>query len=403
LPNAHEQHLGLGKKLEKRAMQMGMIWRFGLAISAIIAFAVAFCRGESGFAPKISAADRTIEESVTLPRITARIYGNTSHWMAFYASQNRMSASVPLLMPGLSIQMPHAAGQHRPAQPPAIGVIPFAIALASSRSQSGGLELSPVVKRVEFLTADGYYPFTDRSQPDGGMMPRLVSAAMDLIKKRATGKFEYNISWVDDWAAHLNPLLVTGAFDAGFPWVKPDCSSPTSLSLDALNLCQRFLFSDPLYETFTVLFVKSSSPMKFSDDKDIVGVSLCQPAGLSTYELDQGGRNWVKDNKVLLLQPQSLEECFRLLDRGAVKAVVTSDLTGKFVAKALGISDHVTALPKPVSIGTLHVIVSKTHPQASTILYYTNWAIEKFREDGEYDRIVARHLSSFWNSHDEKW
>jgi polar amino acid transport system substrate-binding protein len=123
---------------------------------------------------------------------------------------------------------------------------------------------------------------------------------------------------------------------------------------------------------------------------------------MSTYELDQGGRNWVKDNKVLLLQPQSVEECFRLLDRGVVKAIVTSDLTGKSVAKALGIYNHVRALPKPVAIGTLHVIVSKTHPQANTILYYTNWAIKKFRENGEYDTIVARHLSSFWDSHGRK-
>ena len=97
-----------------------------------------------------------------------------------------------------------------------------------------------------------------------------------------------------------------------------------------------------------------------------------------------------------------MEDCFRLLDSGAVNAVVASELTGKAVAGALGLGDRVKLLQRPLAIGTYHFVVPKTHPNASTMLYYINAAIEKLRDSGEYDKIIDDHLSSFWNAQEQK-
>jgi polar amino acid transport system substrate-binding protein len=234
------------------------------------------------------------------------------------------------------------------------------------------------------------------------MMTQIVSAAMDQIKEQAKGNFDYSVSWVNDWAAHLNPLLITRAFDVGYPWLKPDCSRPAELSQDAKYRCQKFFFSEPLYEVLTVLFVKKDSGIVFAKDEEILGKTLCQPAGYSTYELDKGGRNWVRENKVVLMRPQTIEECFRLLDNGTVNAVVTADLTGKSVIGALGMGERIQAVNRPLAIGTLHLIVTKTHPHASTLLYYINSAINKLKESGEYDKIVEGQLSRFWTAQDKK-
>jgi polar amino acid transport system substrate-binding protein len=345
--------------------------------------------------------DYAVKEGESLADIAARVYGNPSQWtLIFYANQDRMGANASMLVPGLSIRIPCLGGQ-----PQAPATAPVATSQPGSQPPApaaGAIELSSIVRRIEFLTADGNTPFTDRSLPNGGMITQLVSASMNLIKDQSAGSFSYNISWVNDWAAHLNPLLITRAFDVGFPWLKPDCDHPSDLSQDARYRCQKFFFSDPLYEVFTVLYVKTGSPITFVSDDEIVGKTLCQPAGYSTYELDKGGRNWVKDNKIVLLRPQSVEECFRLLDGGSVNAVVTADLTGKAVATALGLTDKVTALKRPVAIGTLHLIVPKTHPHASTILYYVNTATAKLRDSGDYDKIVDSQLSRFWNSQDRK-
>jgi polar amino acid transport system substrate-binding protein len=362
--------------------------------------AIALLLGLSGLAGRAGAqtcgADYTVKEGESLADIAARVYGSSSQWtLIFYANQDRMGANASLLVPGLSIRIPCLGGQQSATPSPA----PTS---PSSPAGPGEMELSSVVRRIEFLTADGLTPFTDRSLPSGGMITQIVTTAMDLIKEQSQGSFAYNVSWVNDWAAHLNPLLITRAFDSGFPWLKPDCSKPTELSQDAKYRCQKFFFSDPLYEVFTVLFVKSNSPIAFAKDDEIIGKTLCQPIGYSTYELDKGGRNWVKENKVILLRPQSVEECFRLLDSGSVNAVVAPDLTGKAVTASLGLGDKIKALQRPLGIGTLHLIVPKTHPHASTVLYYINTSIAKLRESGEYDKIVDSHLSHFWNANDRR-
>ncbi len=346
--------------------------------------------------------DYTVKEGESLGDIAARAYGNPSQWsLIFYANQDRMGANASMLVPGLTIRIPCLGGQS-PAQI-ATPVTPQASPPAqASANEAGAIEISPFVHRIEFLTADGNTPFTDRSLPNGGMMTQLVSAAMDQIRTQPNSGFVYNISWVNDWAAHLNPLLITRAFDAGFPWTKPDCDRPSDLSQDARYRCQKFFFSDPVYESFTVLYVNTDSPITFQKDDDVIGKTLCQPAGYSTYELDKGGRNWVKDGKVTLLRPQTIDECFRLLDSKAANAVVTADLTGRAVTASLNLGTKVKELKRPVAIGTLHLIVPKTHPHASTILYYINTAMAKLRESGEYDSIIDSQLSRFWNTQDKR-
>lgn len=346
-------------------------------------------------------ADYVIKEGESLADIAGRVYGNSSQWtVIFYANQDRLGANAALLVAGLAVRVP-CVGEGQQKAAPAAASIDTA-SLSSASSSAGTFELSSVVKRVEFLTADGLTPFTDRSLPSGGMMTQIVSSAMDQIKEQAKGNFDYNVSWVNDWAAHLNPLLITRAFDVGYPWLKPDCSQPKELSQDARYRCQKFFFSEPLYEVHTVLFVKKDSGIAFAKDDEMLGKTLCQPAGYSTYELDKNGRNWVKENKVTLMRPQTIDECFRLLDAGTVHAVATADLTGKAVTAALNMSDRVHALGRPLAIGTLHLIVTKTHPHASTLLYYMNTAINKLKESGEYDKIVESHLSRFWTANERK-
>jgi len=74
-----------------------------------------------------------------------------------------------------------------------------------------------MTRRLEFLTADGYAPYTGRALTNGGLITHIVSDAMGLIKRQSRGRFDYAVSWINDWSAHLNPLLLTRSFDLGFP------------------------------------------------------------------------------------------------------------------------------------------------------------------------------------------
>jgi polar amino acid transport system substrate-binding protein len=233
------------------------------------------------------------------------------------------------------------------------------------------------------------------------MILDLLSASMKLVEDQSQGAFTHQISWVNDWAAHLNPLLITRAFDVGIPWTQLDCSDVASLDASSRYRCQKFFFSDPIYEDVTALFVRKDSPIIFKSDDEILGKTLCQTRGLSTFHLNSKGRGWLKDNKVVLMQPQTPEDCFRMLDDGTVDAVVISDLTGRAIAASTGMLARIRVTERPVNIETMHAIVAKTNPHARAMLYYINSSFAKLRQSGEYDRIVSRHLEQFWNSLDQ--
>ena len=347
---------------------------------------------------QVCGSDYVIKDGDTLADIAQQVYGNRSQWTAiFYSNQDRMGANATLLVPGLAIKIP-CIGAALSTTPTAVA--PTAPTVTPSAPSAGGFELSTMLRQIQFLTAEGYPPFADRTLPNGGIVLDLLSASMDLIKQQGKGGFDYHISWVNDWAAHLNPLLITRVFDAGIPWIKPDCTNIAALDRNSQYRCQKFFFSDPFYETASVLFVMLDSPIMFNSDEEVLGKTLCRTKGWSTSDLDRSGRNWLKDSKITLMQPQTPEECFRLLVAGTVDAVVIPDLTGRAIASAMGLAERVRASDRPVNIETMHAIIAKTHPHARTILYYINSSLAKLHENGEYDRIIEKHLQQFWDAQD---
>ena len=340
--------------------------------------------------------DYVLKPGDTLADIARTVYGSASQWsVIYYANQDRLGDNTTLLVPGLAVKLPCIGAQ----QQKPVNLAPVeTVAPPSPSSETPAFQLSSMLRRVDFLTADGYAPFTGRNLSEGGLLIDLLQSSMNLIKDQAKGRFDFQISWVNDWAAHLNPLLITRALDAGIPWTKPDCSNLQALDRGSQYRCQKFFFSDPFYESVTELFVRQNSDFKFEKDEQIAGRTLCLTKGWSTHDLDKNGRNWVKNGIVTLMQPQTIEDCFRLLNEGTVDAVVVAELTGQSVMTAMGLTDRVQAANRPVNIETMHVIIAKTHPYARTVLYYVNSSLAKLKETGAYDAIVTRHLEQFWNS-----
>lgn len=367
--------------------------RTGRLLYLIVVAVLGMCQPNLAIA-QTCGSDYTIKEGETLAQIAARVYGNPGQWtVIFYANQDRLGANVSLLVPGLALRLPCVGGAQQAQPLPPIATTP---AQPSTPSDTAFI-ISSLLRRVELLTADGFAPYTGRSLEGGGMLTQVITAAMGLVKDEAKGRFDYGVSWVNDWAAHLNPLLLTRAFDAGFPWARPNCEA-VDLDQSSQFRCQRFFFSDPLYEVITGLFVQTNSQVRGLRNEDVRGMTLCRPAGYPVHELDQGGRNWVKDGKVTLMRPPTADECFRLLDNGTVDGVVEAELVGRASISSLGLGNKVRMVEQPVALTTYHVLISKSHPHARTFLYYMNSSLEKLRESGEYDRIVERHLARFWEA-----
>lgn len=372
-----------------------LLSRMTVCILAVIAMPVV---ASSPALAQTCGSEYAIKDGETLADIAARVYGSRGQWtVIFYSNQDRLGENASLLVPGLEVRLP-CIGANKAGEPVAPAAVQRAPAPAAPQAGEGGIIISSMTRRLEFLTADGYAPYTGRSLQSGGLITHIVSDAMGLIKRQSRGRFDFAVSWVNDWSAHLNPLLLTRSFDLGFPWSKPDCANFDSLDRELQFRCQRFFFSDPLYEVVTQLFVRAPSPIRDLSEAAVTGKILCRPTGYSVSELDSYGRGWLKDEKITLMRPASIEECFRLLDSGTVDGVVSAELAGMAAGASLGMRDRIRSIEAPVSLTTLHVLISKSHPQARTMLYYVNAALRELRERGDYDKIVEQHLLKFWQA-----
>lgn len=249
-------------------------------------------------------------------------------------------------------------------------------------------------KDVRLLTASDYEPFTDKKLMRGGLVTDIVNQAAD----KAPSIDDHGFAWINDWAAHLDPLLSEHTYDMGFPWLRPDCEG----NPDAFR-CKEFLFSEPMFEMLVVLFMEHSRTFEFTQDSDIEGRNLCRPEGYYTHDLEKNGRNWLSEEKITLTQPRTVDDCFELLLDGSVDAVVLNEFTGQSALARLDIEDQITA-PKhtPLSIEGLHVLVHKSHPEAVALISSINDGLAGIKEDGTYKKTVDAHLEAFWERVEEQ-
>lgn len=242
--------------------------------------------------------------------------------------------------------------------------------------------------RINLLTGDDYAPFTDRQLPNGGLFTELVEAAMS----DANPEKGFGINWVNDWSAHFEPLLSNAFLDMSFPWIKPDCGTDPST-----YRCANLVFSDPMFEMLVLLFTSEENPMRFTEDDDVLGKTLCRPEGFATFFFDHRGRNWLSEGKITLVTPETPSECFEMLAAGTVDGVVMNEFTGREKIRELGLQDEIdVALGLPINIDSLHVVAHKDHPEAAELIAIVNEGLQAIRANGQYQRIVDEHMTRIW-------
>ncbi len=346
-------------------------------LAGVAVFLMSYTTGHAqtcGKAYKIRGGD-------SLFAIANRTYKDGFQWTVIYnANQSVLGSDPARIFPGTRIRVPCIDGS-RPA--PEVTATAEPVPAAAS----------PTTSSLLLVTASDYEPYTDEKLPQGGLVTDLLSTAFKKRNKEHGGP-KVNISWVNDWSAHL-PLAIANKFDGVFPWYRPDCEA-SELVGDAKYRCGNFKFSQPVFQVLILLFVKSDSDLKFESDSEIIGKTLCRPKGYFSFDFDQKGRNWLADGKVKLARPVTVAECFEMLDKGEVDAVSMNEITGKDAINDLKLGGKVVVLKRPMSVVGLHVLTSKTNPQGDKLIEHVNKAVASLRESGEYDALVEKHLAPYW-------
>ncbi len=326
----------------------------------------------------------TINSGDTLSAIASRTYKDGALWTLIYNSNQSVIGNKPSrIFPGQLIRIPCLDGSKTESV---------------SADDADPVKPAQAVKpnwddSVLLVTAGDYAPFTDQKLEKGGMVTDLLATAFEK-RTQEHGATPVSISWVNDWSAHL-PMVKSKRFDGVFPWYRPDCDAP-KLFGDAKFRCENFKFSEPVFQVLMLLFVKKGSDFQFNTDDEIIGKNICRMEGYLVFDFDQNGRNWHKEKKINLTRPKTVKECFDLLDKGEVDAVSINEFTGKTGIRDLNLGGKVVPLRRPMSVVGLHVLTAKSHPQADQLIEHVNKSVEALRDSGEYDAIVEKHMTAYW-------
>lgn len=245
---------------------------------------------------------------------------------------------------------------------------------------------APAERPIAMVTGNGYAPFADETLPGGGMMTQLV----EMATFRADPAIAYNVSFINDWQAHIDALLPSGAYDLSFPWVRPDCEG-TMLSPGDQARCTDFAFSAPFYEIVDGFFAaRESGLLDVTKASDFAGKRICRPEGYTTGVLDAAG---LTAPTITLVRSEDVEDCFRALSAGEVDLVSVDAEVGDATVSRLGLIQTVGANPHLSTIVSLHVIAHKSNPRGVAMLGQLDAGLIEMYQSGEWYEIVSTALA----------
>ncbi len=327
----------------------------------------------------------TVQPGDTLGSIADAAYGSFDYQTIFNANRNQIT-NPNTLEKGVVLQLPCEDGS-LPGGASAQQIIAQAETDAQSRA-AGANSFEPPIKVV---SANGWAPFVGENFTDGGMLVRIATTALN----RGGNSRDYNVSFVDDWGAHLSTLLPLGAFDVSIAWYMPDCSKIDLLSEGMAKRCTELDASLPVYESVVGFFTMPGNEYEgVRNYADFAGARICRPEGWFTFDLEEQG---LIEPVVTMVAPKSVEDCFEKMAAGEVDVVPLEIESVASAASALGIDAEIVQNPYLTNLLSMSFVTHKTNPRGRVYIAMLNRGITEMRESGEWYAIISDSLAEFNN------
>ncbi|WP_170754093.1 transporter substrate-binding domain-containing protein [Ruegeria lacuscaerulensis] len=241
-------------------------------------------------------------------------------------------------------------------------------------------------RQLLLITGGNYAPFTDEALPHRGLYTNLVETAM----LRAAPEQGYKIQFVNDWSSHLDLLMPTLAFDATFPWSRPNCDEPAALSEKDRSRCETYDFSNPFYEVVDTYFAREGSGYEQTlTYADFAGTTICRPEGWTLSHMDAVG---LYEPAISLLRPVSPDDCFHAVMEGRADIVAIEAHLAVEAISRLGYEHRIIENPNLAAIKSLNVMTHKDNPDGEAILETLNQGLAIMQQSGEWRDIVSNAL-----------
>ncbi|WP_103258205.1 transporter substrate-binding domain-containing protein [Tabrizicola aquatica] len=320
-------------------------------------------------------------------------YGDADLYRLIYeANVDKIGPKADHIEIGMELRLPCADGQTAEAAAPAVvqsvAAEPAAAeAVATAPEPTAPAPAAEPQMAVRIVTGNNFAPYVDEALPGGGMFTQLVEMAMF----RADPGLPYNMTFVNDWQAHLDALLPSLAYDLSFPWIRPDCETPATLTASDLSRCENFEFSAPFVEIVDGFFaLRDSELIAATKYSDLLGKRICRPEGYTSSLLEANG---LTTDQIQLTRPERSIDCFEALVAGQVDLVSIDAKVGDSLIAQLGVVKLVEQNPHLANLTSLHVIAHKSNQRAVGMLAKLDEGIVEMYESGEWYEIVSTALT----------
>ena len=318
---------------------------------------------------RVCGVDYEIKSGDNLSKISALAFGDQAAFMKFYddpRNAKTLGDNPNVIQVGQIIHMPPCDGEEK-------------VAATTTRT------INTTEDQIDLLTGSDFAPFTHEDLPEGGMLVKVVSEALDLSGLDNPSE----VTFINDWGSHLETLLPKGAYDMGFPWYKPNCERKGLLSENMQLRCE-YLWSEPLYSEAIAFYMPSILQDKPKTFEDFHNKKICRPDGYWTFDLEEKGL--IDGQTIEMVMPSTVLECFRLLEQGKVDAVSLNRFTAEDGIAAAGLTGLVEPIADVVTTQTLHVVVRPENAQAVEWLKAFDQGLAKLQSNGRYQTIVKEYI-----------
>ncbi|MFK7950493.1 MAG: caspase family protein [Saprospiraceae bacterium] len=227
-------------------------------------------------------------------------------------------------------------------------------------------------------TTSTFAPFAATDAYNGGMLTDIVENVYKKMDKQIDIQFLTGSSLKD---------VYSGSMDLGFPFTKNK------------NDNIRFLYSDPIYTTATVFFGNITSEINDVDEvmdkrmkkRKYEKLIVAVPTNFMCDKL----LDYTTEGYILTESYSTTKACFEAMKSGEVDLVAVPQIVGLVAiqnASEMARLDF-KILQKPVESTTLHIVISKEHPDGKEIMDDFNSAFAKAKEEGTIDKIIKTHIS----------
>ncbi|MGF1743020.1 transporter substrate-binding domain-containing protein [Vibrio profundum] len=146
-------------------------------------------------------------------------------------------------------------------------------------------------------------------------------------------------------------------------------------------------FSEKIYTSQDVLFVRKDSKLEYSKISDLKGKKIAVKLGWSYgHEFDRA----LERGEFTTVHGNSKRN-FKLLLLGRIDAFIETRISGINKIKELGIIDSVDIINTPVNTGEHHLAVKKG--EHKELIENFNEHLRNIRLDGRYDKIISGHIN----------